>query len=50
MIPHEPTPNLPTRMAMGVLGTQIDLVNELDEKYLENEKEFKSKAGSNLLK
>ena len=33
---------------MGVLGTQIDLVETLDSKYLADEGEFKSKAGSIL--
>ena len=47
-IPEEPKPNVPKRREMGVLGTQIDLVETLDSKYLADEGEFKSKAGSVL--
>ena len=47
-IPEEPKPNVPKRREMGILGTQIDLVETLDGKYLADEGEFKSKAGSIL--
>ena len=44
-IPTEPMANVPKRKNdMGVLGTQIDLVSELDAKYMENEDEFKENA------
>ena len=47
-IPKEPKPNVPKRREMGILGIQIDLVETLDSKYLTDEGEFKSKAGSIL--
>ena len=43
-IPVEPPLNLPPRKRVGVMGTLIDFVKELDEKYLSNEGEFKKKA------
>ena len=42
--PTEPKTNVPQRMALSILGTQIDDVFELDAKYMEDEKEFKINA------
>ena len=47
-IPKEPSPNIPKRRKVGQLGTQIDLLDELDSKYLANEIGFKTKAESIL--
>ena len=44
VVPTKPTPNVPTRVAMGILGTQTDDVYTLDKKYLEDEEAFAKKA------
>ena len=49
-IPNEPSPNIPKRRKVGQLGTQIDLVDELDSKYLANEIGFKTNAESIMRK
>ena len=40
-IPIEPEMNVPQRVSCGVMGTQINLVDRLDEKYLEGKNKFK---------
>ena len=44
-IPSEPPVNLPKRKYVGALGTDIDFIRDLDEKYLAQEGGFKKKAG-----
>ena len=43
-IPTEPGVNLPDRATVGVLGTDIDFVKILNERYLADEGEFKKNA------
>ena len=43
-IPMEPPINIPARHNVGVFGTEIDFISELDSKYLADECIFKKKA------
>ena len=43
VVPTKPKPNVPTRVAMGIFGTQTDNVYTLDKKYLEDEEAFARK-------
>ena len=43
-IPLEPKVHLPQRKESGTLGTQIDFVRTLDEKYIAKESEFRKNA------
>jgi hypothetical protein len=43
-IPDEPSPNVPKRVNLLVLGAQTEDVLELDKKYLADEDAFKKKA------
>ena len=43
-IPTEPPINIPARHNVGVFGTEIDFISELDSKYLADECIFKKKA------
>jgi hypothetical protein len=40
VIPSEPPVNVPKRMDLPVLGTEIDDIADLDKKYLVNEEQF----------
>jgi hypothetical protein len=40
VIPSEPPVNVPNRMDLPVLGTEIDDIADLDKKYLANEEQF----------
>ncbi len=40
VIPSEPPVNVPKRMDLPVLGTEIDDIADLDKKYLANEEQF----------
>ena len=44
VIPSEPPVNVPKRMDLPVLGTEIDDIADLDKKYLANEEQFRLNA------
>ena len=44
VIPSEPPVNVPKRMDVPVLGTEIDDIADLDKKYLANEEQFRLNA------
>ncbi len=40
VIPSEPPLNVPKRIDLPVLGTEIDDIADLDKKYMENKMQF----------
>ena len=48
ILPTEPSINVPIWKSVGVLGTDVDFVSELDSKYLASEDEFKINANKIL--
>jgi hypothetical protein len=41
VIPGEPPVNVPKKMDLPLLGTEIDDIADLDKKYLANEEQFR---------